>query len=263
MALDKLVDSAALDDALDYTASRIRAKLGSSSLIPFDLEYGLGFGDAINAIGYSVDAVFNQGANKIFTTDDLDAVKPYLTVTVTYPDSSTEVLADDAYTLSGTLTAGNSIITVTALRVSTTISVTVTAAEDVTPSISSWIDGSGSYVSKNIADGAILVESASNGTYRNANVGITLEAGARYRFSADIDYFIGTAKLVISTSSWNWITNCSSPNLTASGKLIVDCKPSDANNFTTSAHLLLYCTTSASSGGKVVFRNVKVIKYAE
>ena len=50
MALDKLVDSTALDDALDYTADRIRAKLGSSNLIPFDLENGLGFGDAVNAI---------------------------------------------------------------------------------------------------------------------------------------------------------------------------------------------------------------------
>ena len=50
MALDKLVDSQALDDALDYTASRIRAKGGAVGLIPFDLQNGLGFGDAIDDI---------------------------------------------------------------------------------------------------------------------------------------------------------------------------------------------------------------------
>lgn len=50
MAYDKAVDSAALNDALDYTADRIRVKLGNSNLIPFDLENGLGFGDAVNAI---------------------------------------------------------------------------------------------------------------------------------------------------------------------------------------------------------------------
>lgn len=50
MAYDKAVDSAALDDALDYTADRIRAKLGNSNSIHFDLENGLGFGDAVNAI---------------------------------------------------------------------------------------------------------------------------------------------------------------------------------------------------------------------
>ena len=50
MALDKLVDSQALDDALDYTADRIRAKSGAAGLIPFDLQYGLGFGDAIDNI---------------------------------------------------------------------------------------------------------------------------------------------------------------------------------------------------------------------
>ncbi len=55
MALDKLVDSQALDDALDYTADRIRARGGAVGLIPFDLQDGLGFGDAIDDIpGYIV-----------------------------------------------------------------------------------------------------------------------------------------------------------------------------------------------------------------
>lgn len=49
------VDSQALDDALDYTADRIRARGGAVGLIPFDLQNGLGFGDAIDDIpGYIV-----------------------------------------------------------------------------------------------------------------------------------------------------------------------------------------------------------------
>lgn len=50
MALDKLVDSAQLDAALTYEAGKIRAKLGSSAQISFDLANQKGFGDVIDAI---------------------------------------------------------------------------------------------------------------------------------------------------------------------------------------------------------------------
>lgn len=50
MALDKRVDSAQLDAALTYEAGKIRAKLGSSAQISFDLANQKGFGDVIDAI---------------------------------------------------------------------------------------------------------------------------------------------------------------------------------------------------------------------
>lgn len=211
---------------------------------------------------YSISAVFTQGDNKIFTTDALSTLKQYLVVTITYSDNSTETLPDGAYSLSGTLTAGTSTITVTAMQKTATFTVTVTAATDVTPAFASWTGGASSAAIKNTTDGAILVESSSNGTYRNANVSITLESGYRYRFTAHVDYFVGQAKIQFSNSSYNWITNCSSDILAASGDLSIDCKPSDASNFTTSAYLILYCTIGTSSAGKSVFKNIKVIKYA-
>lgn len=61
----------------------------------------------------SISAVFTQGTAVIYDTDSLDTLKQYLVVTATYSDSTTEVLPDSVYALSGTLTAGTSTITVT------------------------------------------------------------------------------------------------------------------------------------------------------
>ena len=77
---------------------------------------------AINVI--SISAVFEQGQNVIYDTDSLDDLKQYLTVTASYDDeSSSEVTA---YTLSGTLSEGNSVITVIYEGKSATFNVVVT-----------------------------------------------------------------------------------------------------------------------------------------
>ena len=48
MAYDKVVDSAALDAAMTYTANRIRNKTGGTDQIMWDSAKG--FGDAVDAI---------------------------------------------------------------------------------------------------------------------------------------------------------------------------------------------------------------------
>ena len=58
----------------------------------------------------SINAVFTQGSAVIYASDSLDTLKQYLVVTATYSDSTTETITD--YTLSGTLSAGTSTITV-------------------------------------------------------------------------------------------------------------------------------------------------------
>ena len=50
MSADKLVDSAQLDASLTYEAGKIRAKLGGSAQLDFDLANEKGFGDYIDAI---------------------------------------------------------------------------------------------------------------------------------------------------------------------------------------------------------------------
>ena len=72
----------------------------------------------------SIDAVFAQSGNVIYDNDDLDVLRQYLTVTAEDAQGVTTTITD--YTLTGTLTAGTSTITVTYGNLSDTFSVAVT-----------------------------------------------------------------------------------------------------------------------------------------
>jgi lysophospholipase L1-like esterase len=72
----------------------------------------------------SITATFNQGTQVIYNTDTLDKLKAYLTVTANYSDGSKQTVTN--YTLSGTLTVGNSTITVSYSGKTTTFTVVVT-----------------------------------------------------------------------------------------------------------------------------------------
>lgn len=76
----------------------------------------------------SIAANFQQGQAVVYNTDSLGSLKQYLTVTATYDDASTETVPSSAYTLSGTLTTGTSVITVTYEGKTDAFNVTVTAA---------------------------------------------------------------------------------------------------------------------------------------
>ena len=76
----------------------------------------------------SITANFQQGQAVIYNTDSLDTLKQYLTVTAVYDDASTETVPSSAYTLSGTLTTGTSVITVTYEGKTDAFNVVVTAA---------------------------------------------------------------------------------------------------------------------------------------
>lgn len=82
-----------------------------------------------NALSYSesithITAVFNQGSTEFYPDSSLNALKPYLTVTVYYSDGTNQTVAD--YVLSGTLTAGTSTITASYGGKTTTFEVVVT-----------------------------------------------------------------------------------------------------------------------------------------
>ena len=74
-----------------------------------------------------ITAVFEQGSTVIYDDTALDDLKQYLTVTARYDDNTTEILADSVYSLSGTLAAGTSTVTVIYSGVTTTFTVAVTA----------------------------------------------------------------------------------------------------------------------------------------
>lgn len=74
----------------------------------------------------SISAVFTQGTAVIYPTTPLNDLKQYLTVTATWSDSTTSIVASEDYTLSGTLTIGTSTITVFYGGKTDTFTVTVT-----------------------------------------------------------------------------------------------------------------------------------------
>jgi len=71
-----------------------------------------------------ISAVFSQGSAVIYDNASLDDLKPYLVVTASYDDGTSAAVSD--YTLSGTLAAGTSTITVSYGGFSDTFTVTVT-----------------------------------------------------------------------------------------------------------------------------------------
>ena len=78
----------------------------------------------------SISAVLNASGHTFYVGDPVDDIKPYLTVTATYSDSSTQTVPSGSYTLSGTLSqVGANTITVSYESVTTTVSVTCAAAE--------------------------------------------------------------------------------------------------------------------------------------
>lgn len=80
---------------------------------------------AVAVVLSSITAVYTQSGT-VYDTDSLDSLKADLVVTAAYSDGTSNVLAADAYTLSGTLAAGTSTITVSYQGKSTTFQVVVT-----------------------------------------------------------------------------------------------------------------------------------------
>ena len=94
----------------------------------------------------SISAVYTQSGT-VYTTDSLDSLKSDLVVTAHWSDNTTSTVASTDYTLSGTLTAGTSTVTVSYGGKTTTFNVTVTAAPTLS-SISAVYTQSGT-VSRN------------------------------------------------------------------------------------------------------------------
>lgn len=90
MAYDKVVDSAALDAAMTYTADRIRSKTGGTDQITWDSVKG--FGDAVDAISGSgssgVDENWKYSNKMVFTNVNVPELGD--TFEVTMPPNQTD-----------------------------------------------------------------------------------------------------------------------------------------------------------------------------
>lgn len=259
MAVDKLVDSTQLDADLTSVANAIRAKSGGSGSLAFPAGFVSEIGNIPSGGGYSISAVFTQGNNRIFTTDDLDVLRQYLVVTAHYSDNTSEAITD--YSLSGTLTAGTSTITATALDLVTTFTVTVTAATDVTPTLSGF-STSASTQAQVDANGNVLVYNTSNGTYKSAYKSFTFEDGMRYRVTGHVDWFSGVAIAGFYSSSNAGLGIRTSP-MASSQDFSFDGIPSESEDYTNPGRFSLFCTYETSTIGRVVYSNIKIIKYSD
>ncbi len=131
----------------------------------------------------SITAVFTQGSATIYTADTLDTLKQYLTVTATYSDSTTAVVTD--YTLSGTLAAGTSTITVSYGGKTDTFTVNVTESP-------LWVFVNGHSLSKgtsSVQNGKVYVSSTAsracgNEPIANKNYVFTVTDTSKYQLVA-------------------------------------------------------------------------------
>ena len=163
----------------------------------------------------SIVADFDAGENTITVFTTLATLKTYLTVTAVYKDGSTEVLGSNDYTLSGTLTAGVSTITVSYNDLYyTTFDVEVSrwiAKWDFTQSLTDEIRGkaavlsAGSGVSAPVQDeNGITFNAATQRIYFNGAdynlTGKTIEYDvASFEFVGNTDYHI--RQLIISNNN--------------------------------------------------------------
>ena len=208
----------------------------------------------------SLSAVFDTTGLAVLTTDSLDDLRDRLTVTATYQNDTSEVVT--AYKLTGTLTSGTSTINVYYGDNSTTFTVTVYPATDITPAMSAnWGTGSATTLVKNATDKSFLVYSTSDGTYKALTYNdLTFDSGYAYRLSADCEYFAGTIRLAFVNSNSTTIEYTEA--YTASGHYVADGVLSDSSYYTATGGLRLFITFSTSQAGRAVFRNVKVVKYS-
>lgn len=125
-----LIDAAQQIQNVGLTDDIKQALLTCFDHVAWTDEHGQDYVDALEAALYppaelvSISAVYTQSGT-VYTTDTLDSLKTNLVVTAHYTDSTTETVT--TYTLSGTLTEGTSVITVTYEGKTTTFNVTVTA----------------------------------------------------------------------------------------------------------------------------------------
>lgn len=113
----------------------------------------------------SISAVYVQ-SGVVYDTDTLDSLKPDLTVTALWDDSTTSIVTN--YTMSGTLSVGTSTITVGYAGKTTTFSVTVSEYTPQSYSLSAPTStGSANAIGVNrLVDGKIDLSGISEGSNR-------------------------------------------------------------------------------------------------
>ena len=141
----------------------------------------------------SISAVYTQSGT-VYDTDSVDSLKADLVVTATYSDSSTETIPSTDYTLSGTLTAGTSTITVVYGGKTATFNVTVTTALlynwDFTQSATDTVQGAVFNIANNVSsltENGLYFTSTNAGVCDSGNAKVPLGGSLTIEFG-EMDY---------------------------------------------------------------------------
>lgn len=182
-----IYDIASLDSLKQYLTVTARYNDGTSKVLTdeaYTLSGTLSVGTSTITVSYaehtdtfnvvvtpapeleSISATYTQ-SGVVYSTDSLDVLIPDLVVTATWSDSTTTTVPSTDYTLSGTLTGGTSVITVTYGEQTTTFNVTVTrvAYTGLVDGTYNTTTGSGSV---SVSDNEITFVSV--GSYMNVNI---------------------------------------------------------------------------------------------
>ena len=140
----------------------------------------------------SISAVYTQSGT-VYTTTSLDSLKTDLVVTAHWSDNTTSTVSSSDYTLSGTLTAGTSTVTVSYGGKTTTFNVTVTAVE--LSSISAVYTQSGTVYTTDSLD-SLKADLVVTATWSDTST--TTVASTDYTLSGTLT--VGTSTITVSYS---------------------------------------------------------------
>lgn len=138
----------------------------------------------------SISAVYTQGGT-VYDTDSLDSLKTDLVVTATYNNSTTETVPGTDYTLSGTLEAGTSTITVSYSGKTTTFNVNVTEAVELVSISAVYTQGGTVYDTDSLdslKDDLVVTATYSNSTTETV-------PGTDYTLSGTLE--VGTSTITV------------------------------------------------------------------
>ena len=110
----------------------------------------------------SITAVYTQGDTTIYPSSSLDSLKSNLVVTANYSDNSSAAITD--YSLSGTLTVGTSVITVTYGEKTTTFDVIVSEEDTSSLPYAENCISMFNFSSSNVAENSVIDLSGNNST---------------------------------------------------------------------------------------------------
>ena len=156
----------------------------------------------------SINANYDSGGATIYEDTSLNDLKQYLTVTATLSDSSTLTVSSSDYTLSGTLTAGTSTITVSYEGKTTTFNVTVTAITVVSIS-----------AAYNPGSAVIYEDTPLNDLKQYLTVTATLSDSSTLTVSSDVYTLSGTLTVGTSVITVSYSGQTTTFNVTVVGQI--------------------------------------------